>query len=72
MDIEVANYPDIYVAKDNLNPTILSPNAYYNIQFALTKEASYDLEEYKNFIDSSIREFRTSRTYKSYKHVLIL
>lgn len=71
MDIEAANYPDIYVAKDNLNPTILSPNAYYNIQFALTKEASYDLEEYKNFIDSSIREFRTSRTYKSYKHYII-
>lgn len=69
--VEPARYPDIFITDAEHNPTIISPNADYSIQFALTKEASYDLEEYKAFLDAAIREFRHSRTYSHYKAYLI-
>lgn len=65
-----SNYPDILLANLDKNPELWSPNSDYHISFALTKEGSYDLEEYKAFLDASIREFRHSRTYKHYKAYL--
>ena len=70
MYIEPTTIPDIFVENRNCNPTLSSPNSDYMIQFALTKEGAYDLEEYKKFLDSAIREFRHSRTYSHYKAYL--
>lgn len=64
-------FPDIFTANEHQNPTILSPNADYSISFGFDKERSYDLEEYKSFIDHAIREFRHSRTYSHYKAYLL-
>lgn len=71
MYCQPSNYPDIFLTNLDTNPTILSPNADYSIQFALTKEESYDLEEFKSFLDSGIRAFRHSRTYTHYKGYLM-
>ena len=73
MSIQPTTYPDIFVSDDagNDNPTIVSPNAYYTIQLAMTKDRSYDLEEYNHFIESAIRDFRHSRTYSHYKAYLM-
>lgn len=65
------NYPNIFLDDSKGNPTLLSPNATYSISFGFDKEQSYDLDEYKNLIDSSIREFRGSRTYSHYKAFLM-
>ena len=70
MNLTNVNYPDIILKNDTGNPEILSPNADYAIQFALTREGTYDLEEYKAFLDSAIRLFRHSRTYSHYKAYL--
>ena len=64
------NYPDILLSNQNNNPILHSPNSDYSISFAMTKDGSYDLEEYKLFLDSAIREFRHSRTYTHYKAYL--
>lgn len=64
------NYPDILLSNQDNNPVLHSPNSDYSISFAMTKDGSYDLEEYKLFIDSTIREFRHSRTYTHYKAYL--
>jgi hypothetical protein len=71
MYCQPSNYPDIFLTNLDANPTLVSPNADYVLEFAFTKEASYDLEEYKSFLDSAIREFRHSRTYTHYKGYLI-
>ena len=65
-----ANYPDILLSNIDINPTLTSPNAVYSISFALTKEQTYDFEEYKRFLDSAIRNFRQSKFYTHYKHYL--
>lgn len=64
------NYPDIFLYNMNGNPTLISPNSDFSIQFALTKEYTYDLDEYKAFLDSAIRLFRHSKTYRHYKSYL--
>ena len=70
MNLTNVNYPDIILDNRTGNPTILSPNTDFKIQFALTREETYDLDEYKEFLDSAIRLFRHSRTYKHYKAYL--
>lgn len=70
MFIEPTNVKDLFIDNTNNNPTLTSKNADFVIPFALTKEVSYDLEEYKKFLDSAIREFRHSRTYSHYKAYL--
>ena len=70
MFYQPSNYPDIFTYTVDNNPVIHSPNSDYDIEFALTKEGTYDLEEYKKFIDSAINEFRHSRTYSHYKAYL--
>lgn len=71
MYLTATSFPDIFTTNENENPTIICPNATYSISFGFDKEASYDLEEYKLFIDAAIREFRHSRTYSHYKAYLI-
>ena len=63
-------FPNVFVENAEHNPLLTSPNSEYAVEFALTKEGSYDLDEYKAFLDSAIREFRHSRTYKHYKAYL--
>lgn len=65
------NYPDMLLSHVEDNPELRSKNSDYSIQFGLTKEASYDVEEYKMFLDSAIREFRHSPSYKNYKAYLM-
>lgn len=65
------NYPSIFLTDPDRNPTLVSPNASYSISFCFDKEQSYDLDEYKTLLDSSIREFRGSRTYSHYKAYLM-
>ena len=64
------NYPDIILLNNNGNPTVTSVNTDESISFALNKEGSYDLEEYRKFLDSGINLFRHSPTYKHYKAYL--
>ncbi len=64
------NYPDIILLNNNGNPTVTSVNTDESIAFALNKEGSYDLEEYRKFLDSGINLFRHSPTYKHYKAYL--
>lgn len=71
MYYQPTNYPDIFLANADYNPELHSPNSDYCIEFALTKRSSYDVEEYKLFLDSAIREFRHSRTYSHYKAYLM-
>ena len=70
MDYSNVNYPDIILGNKNGNPIIRSPNSDFTIEFAMTRETSYDLEEYKQFLDSAIRMFRHSNTYTNYKSYL--
>lgn len=71
MFYQPTNYPDIFVSLKDNNPTLSSPNSEYSISYAMTRDGSYDLEEYKNFLDSTIRRFRHSRTYTHYKAYLL-
>ena len=68
--VEPANYPDIFLTDLDTNPTLVSPNATYTLPFALTKERSYDYEEYNAVLMAAIKEFRRSRTYTKYKGYL--
>lgn len=70
MFYQPTNYPDIILGIKDNNPVVMSPNSDYSIEFAMTREGSYDLEEYKEFLDSAIRTFRHSRTYTHYKAYL--
>lgn len=65
-----ANYPDILISNIDINPEISSPNADYSITMAFTKDQKYDYEEYENLLNSAIRNFRNSPTYKHYKSYL--
>lgn len=71
MFYQPTNYPDIFLSLDKNNPILSSPNSDYTIEYALTRDKAYDLEEYKAFLDSAIRRFRHSRTYTHYKAYLL-
>lgn len=56
---------------DDSNPTLKSPNSFYEISFYQTKESLMDVEDYKRFLENAISRFRHSKTYKNYKGYLI-
>ena len=60
------NVPDIFMYND-INPTLHSPNAAYEISFAQTKESLVDVEVFRAFMTCAINRFRRSRTYTNYK-----
>lgn len=69
-------YPGItngidYLGIDTENPWISSPNAEYDLYFAQTRETLLDVEVYKSFLSNSIRRFRSSKYYKTYKSYLM-
>lgn len=65
-------FPDIDLNDNNyVNPTLTSPNSFYEISFYLTRDAALDVETYKRFLDNAISRFRRSRTYKHYKGFLV-
>lgn len=66
-----SNIPDIISDNNINNPSIISPNAYSSISFGMDREQTYDYEEYKSMIYSSVREFRKSQTYSHYKAYLM-
>jgi len=63
-------FPDVFV-HDDKNPTLTSPNCHYELPFYQTRDSLLDVESYKSFLDSAIREFRHSTRYKHYKSFLI-
>lgn len=62
-DISVDNYPD--------NPTIHSPNSFYELPFYQNMDTTINTEDYKRFLENAIRRFRMSPTYKIYKGKLM-
>ena len=67
--MEYNKIPDIDTY-DNDNPTLISPNAFYELPFYQTRDTLMDVEVYKRFLDNAISRFRSSRTYKNYKSYL--
>lgn len=61
------NFPDLLIKNIEENPELSSRNSDFSISFAMTKEDSYDLEEYSLFLESAIRGFRHSVSYTHYK-----
>ena len=59
--------PDIETINNNINPTLVSPNSFYEISFYQTPESTINVEDYKRFIQNGIKRFRNSITYKEYK-----
>lgn len=62
-------YPGV-ISYDDGNPSLGSPNAEYDILFYQTPESMQDVDTYRNFIQSAVRQFRQSRYYKDYKSYL--
>lgn len=65
------NLPDINSIDSFNNPTLVSPNSAFTIQFAQTRETLFDVETYREFLQNAIKRFRQSITYKHYKSFLI-
>lgn len=71
MNNNYSNIPGIYGYDSNfINPTIGSPNTYYEIPFAQTRESLSDVQTYEKFVTNAVSRFRRSRTYKNYKSYL--
>lgn len=67
---EFNEYPNI-IQYDDVNPTLSSPNANFDLQFYMTKETMQDVMVYKQFISNSISRFRSSKEYKAIKSTLM-
>lgn len=63
--------PDIDSYAVGNNPTLMSRNSTYGIQFYITKEILADVEEYKSFIKNCEKRVRSSVTYTHYKGFLM-
>lgn len=63
--------PGIITYDTEVNPTIHSPSAEYDIPFYITKEYVMDIDLYRNFIKNCVYRFRRSRYYKQYKAYLM-
>lgn len=63
--------PDIEIEySDTANPTLRSPNAIVECQFAQTEDSFMDVDLYKDFITNCMSRFRHSVTYRHYKSYL--
>lgn len=63
---EFNEFPNI-IQYDDVNPTISSPNAMYDLQFYMTKESLEDVDLFRQFISNAVGRFRRSRDYKAIK-----
>ena len=63
--------PGIITYDTEVNPTIHSPAAEYDIPFYLTKDYVMDIDLYRNFVKNCVYRFRRSRYYKQYKSYLM-
>lgn len=63
--------PGIITYDTEINPTIHSPYAEYDIPFYITKECVMDIDLYRNFVKNCVYRFRRSKYYKQYKSYLI-
>ena len=64
-------YPDILSFTESGNIFLHSPNADYDIAFAMTKETLMDIDIFRSFIQNAVSRFRHSREYKAYKAYLM-
>lgn len=64
-------FPDIILTNESINPTLVSPNQEYSLQFYQTRETFEDTEIYRNFLKNAIGRFRKSITYTHYKGFLM-
>lgn len=64
-------YPDIMSFIEDGNIYLHSPNAEYDLPFAMNKETLMDIDEFRSFITNAISAFRRSREYKGYKNHLM-
>ena len=70
-EIYSANFPDTILLDYNTsNPKLYSTTMEYSIEFGLSPENRYDYEEYTEFLNSAIKNFRSSKFYKHYKNYL--
>ena len=60
-------FPNVFVENAEHNPLLTSPNSEYAVQFALTKEGSYDLDEYK-----ALENLDTVEPINIIRHIYIL
>lgn len=66
-------YPDILSFSESGNIFLHSPNAEYDIPFAMNKDSIMDIDIFRNFVKNAEYRFRTSREYKAYKnHIMEL
>lgn len=65
------DFPGIFTYND-YNPSLVSPNAPYEIIFSQTRESLLDVDSYRKFLYSAITHFRSSTFYRHYKAHLIL
>ena len=62
--------PDIYFVPGN-NPLISCANDPMVLQFKQTKESLLNVDDYRQFLENAISNFRKTRTYKNYKAFLM-
>lgn len=62
--------PEVYfIAGDN--PVISTSNSPQILQFKQTKETLLNVDEYRQFLENAVSNFRKTRTYKNYKAFLM-
>lgn len=61
---------DLYMKQEDI-PYVSSPNAEYDLLFAVTRDVLLDVEVYKSFLNNAISRFRQSKYYKAYKSYLM-
>ena len=64
-------YPDILSFVESGNVYLHSPNAEYDIPFAMNKDSIMDIDILRNFLKNAEYRFRSSREYKAYKDHLM-
>ena len=64
--ISNTSMPDIYFIPGD-NPVISTSNSPQILQFKQTKETLLNIDDYRQFLENAISNFRKTRTYKNYK-----
>lgn len=68
--ISNTSMPDIYFIPGD-NPVISTSNSPQILQFKQTKETLLNIDDYRQFLENAISNFRKTRTYKNYKAFLM-
>lgn len=68
---EYNQFPDV-IQYSAINPSIVSKDCEYDIEFYMTRDTLVDSEEFRNFIGNAVSRFRRTKYYKSYKAYLMM